>query len=124
MRRLIAVLALVPVLAACGSNSGANRSASEPAFDNIGQLVNKANLSACVPSDTGHAYVTEETCGDRAVVLYFDTTTQRGKWVSNYLVNGMPSGAGVLYAGNWGIACPQRSTCSAIKENVGGTLKP
>lgn len=124
MRLFIAALAIAPVLAACGSSHSADTSAGEPKFESIGDVVNTANLRACVPSDAGHAYVTEETCGDRAVVLFFDTPAQRSKWVSTYLVNGLPSGAAVLYDDRWGIACPQASTCSAIKDSMGGTLKP
>lgn len=126
MRRFVAALALLPLLAACGSSTTdtKNKPVAQPQFDNVGQLVNQADLNACVPSDTGHAYVTEVTCGDRAVVAFFDTDGQRDQWLKNYLVNGLPEGAGVVYDGRWAIACPLRSTCSAIKANIGGTLTP
>jgi len=120
MRRVLAAFALLPILSACGSGGGSGASA----FTSAQGVADKAGLTSCASSETGHDFVDEVTCGDRAIVMLFDTTRQRSKWASNYLVNGLPSGAGVLYDGRWGIACEQKSTCSAIQGTLGGTLKP
>lgn len=110
-------------LAACGSSSHADKP-SQPMFTSAQDVADKADLKSCVSSDTGHDFVDEVTCGDRAIVTLFDASDQRAQWLKNYLVNGLPTGAAVLYDGRWAIACEQASTCSEIQNSMGGTLKP
>lgn len=123
MRRIIAVLVLLPVLTACGSSSHVAKP-KQPTYVSAQAVATKAGLTSCAPSSSGHPWADEVTCGDRAVVILFDTAAESSKWASSYLVNGLPSGAGMLSADRWGIACEQKSTCAAIKDRIGGKLSP
>ena len=124
MRKVLSLVALSLAVSACSSSHTAAPTPSEPTYSDANAVATAAHLDNCSPSNTGHDFVTEVSCGQRAVVLNFDTADHRDQWLEGYMANGISGDAAVLTGDRWAVACPQRITCEGLSSALGGTLKP